>query len=587
MREAPAGARLLGSVSGLLAVMSLLAGGFVVVSTLLLICENHFAGPVRDFWHIVPLLERFDRGEGTFALLARLHGGHRLLVPRLLYLAEYEFFDGRNLFLVSVGVALQGVLAAVVARAVWAERRRSGAALTAFGLGLVAMLAFSATQLENFVRPWNVHWFLTNAAVAVCLAAGLRAGGVGDAVRSRSEASAWGWWLLASVAAWVASYSMATGLLSWPLLLLLGFLVRWRLRLLVAIGLEGALAIAFYLRGSRVLDAGSSLTSGGALVEWLLACLGSPLSWLSRDAGIALALAATLAAAALLLRLLARRSEASRGECLLVGLMLFSWGAAALIALGRTALWPESWEAARYQTIVLLFWLSLLLLALLALRGERPHQRVLRPLLMLGAAVWLAVAVLPGHFRQAGEIGSFVAKARAANLALLFGVSQRPDYVHVLTFSDRKLGFDSAAAYWGFLHERGLGVFSDPRRDLMGRVLDEAFSRADPDLCRGEVIRADPVPTRYGPALRLGGWAWDIAASRPPSYLLATDARRSIVGLGTPLRRKLGPLRWREDERPAWHGYARVRSGSFDVWALLESGEVCQIARARRSMKPR
>ncbi len=584
MREAPAGARLVSGVSGLLAVMSLLAGGFVVVSTLLFICENHFVGPVRDFWHIVPLLERFDRGEGTFALLARLHGGHRLLVPRLLYLAEYELFDGRNLFLVGVGVALQGVLAAVVARAVWAERRRSGAALTAFGLGLVAMLAFSATQLENFVRPWNVHWFLTNAAVAVCLAAGLR---VGDAVRGRSEAAAWGWWLLASAAAWVASYSMATGLLSWPRLLLLGFLVRWRLRLLVAIGLEGALAIALYLRGSRVLDAGSSLPSGGALVEWLLACLGSPLSWLSRDAGSALALAATLAAVALSLRLLARRSEASRGECLLVGLMLFSWGAAALIALGRTSFWPEGWEAARYQTIVLLFWLSLLLLTLLALRGERPHQRVLRPLLMLAAAIWLAVAVLPGHFRQAEEIGRFVAKARAANLALLFGVSQRPDYVHVLTFSDRKLGFDSAAAHWGFLHERGLGVFSDPRRDLMGRVLDEVFSSADPDLCRGEVIRADPVPTRYGPALRLGGWAWDIAASRPPSYLLVTDARRSIVGLGTPLRRKLGPLRWREGERPAWHGYARVRSGSFDVWALLESGEVCQIARARRSMKLR
>ena len=201
---------------------------------------------------------------------------------------------------------------------------------------------------------------------------------------------------------------------------------------------------------------------------------------------------------------------------------------------------------------------------------------------MLAAAIWLAAAVLPGHFRQAEAIGSFAAKVRAANLALLFGVSHRPDYVFVLTFSDRKLGLDSAAAHWGFLHERGLGVFSDPRRDLMGRVLDEAFSSADPDLCRGEVIRADRVPTRYGPALRLRGWAWDIAAGRPPSYLLATDARRSIVGLGTPLRRKLGPLRWREDERPAWHGYARVRSDSFDVWALLESGEVCQIARARR-----
>ena len=62
MREAPAGPRLLSSVTGLLAVASLIAGGFVVVSTLLFICEDHFVGPVRDFWYIVPLLERFDRG---------------------------------------------------------------------------------------------------------------------------------------------------------------------------------------------------------------------------------------------------------------------------------------------------------------------------------------------------------------------------------------------------------------------------------------------------------------------------------------------------------------------------------------------
>jgi hypothetical protein len=200
---------------------------------------------------------------------------------------------------------------------------------------------------------------------------------------------------------------------------------------------------------------------------------------------------------------------------------------------------------------------------------------------MLAAAIWLAVAVLPGHFRQAESIGSFVAKVRAANLALLFGVSHRPDYVHVLTFSDRKLGLDSAAAHWRFLHERGLGVFSDPRRDLMGRVLDESLASADPGPCRGEVVRADPVPTRRGPALRLRGWAWDVAASRPPSYLLVTNARRSIVGLGSPLRRRPGPPGWREDEKPEWLAYARVRGGSFEVWALLESGDVCRIARAK------
>jgi hypothetical protein len=580
MREGSAVARLLRGVPGLLAIASLIAGGFVVVSTLLLIGENHFAGPVRDFWHVVPVLKSFERGEGTWLALFHLHGGHRLFFPRLLYVAEYSFFDGRNVFLLCAGVALQVVLAAIVAHAVWSERRRSGPALTGYCLGLVLALAFSATQLENFVRPWNVHWFLANAAVVLSLAAGLRAG---DAIRGRSEAVAWGWWLLASAAGWLASYSMATGLLSWPLLLFLGFLSGWGPRFHLATGVQGALALAVYLRGSPLLDKGPSVESGGALFGWLLACLGSPLSWLSRDAGSALALVGTLALAAVSLRLAARRSSASRSERLLAGLALFAWGATALIALGRTSLWPESWEAARYQTIVLLFWLDLVLLALFALRGGRLHQRVLRPLLMLAVLIWLGAAVLPGHFRQAEAIGSFVAKVRSANLALLFGVSQRADYDHVLTFSDRELGLDSAAAHWRFLHERRLGVFGDPHREWLGRVLDEVLLVEGADRCRGEVVRVDRVPTRRGTALRLRGWARDVAARRAPSLLLATDGRGSVVGLGTPLRRTLGPCGWREEERPEWHGYARARSGSLDVWALLESGEFCRIARVRRA----
>lgn len=584
MPEPAAGPRLLRIVPGLLAVVSLITGGFVLASTLLFIRDDHFVGPVRDFWSFVPLLERFAHGECTLGPLVRPHGGHRLLVPRLLYLVEYATFDGRNVFLVGVGVALQLVLAAIVARAVWVERRRSGAALTGFSLGLVAALAFSASQLENFVRPWNVHWFVTNTAVALALAAGLR---MGDAVRSQNEAAAWSRWLLASAGAWAASYSMATGLLTWPLLLLLGVVLRWWPRLLWTLGLQGAFAIAVYLRGDSLLGLGFSPASPAAIVQWLLACLGSPLSWLSREAGSALGLGGTLAAVALSLRVVARRSAATRAECLLVGLLAFSWGATALIAVGRTARWPEGWKEPRYQTIVLLFWLSLVLLGLFALRGERPYQRALRASLMLATVGWLGALVLPAHLRQAESIGRFVAKVRAANLALLFGVSHRPDYLHVLNFQDRKLGLDSAETYWGFLSERGLGVFSDPHRNLMGRPLDEVFATADPARCRGEVIRADPVPTRSGPGLRLRGWAWDVAASQAPSQLLVTGARRSVVGLAAPLGRPSGRWRWTEDERPPWHGYAHARRGEFDVWALLESGEVCHVDGAQRSTQLR
>ncbi len=108
----PGGERAAGTVvrigSGLGAGICLVLGLSIVSSTLVSIFESHLLGPIRDFWKFMPVLEAIERGESLLPLLFEHHGhGHRLVVPRLFYLAEYSFFQGRNVFLLSASMVQQ------------------------------------------------------------------------------------------------------------------------------------------------------------------------------------------------------------------------------------------------------------------------------------------------------------------------------------------------------------------------------------------------------------------------------------------------------------------------------------------------
>ena len=39
-----------------------------------------------------------------------------------------------------------------------------------FALGLILALTLSATQYENFVRPWNIHWYLCTSGMVAAFA---------------------------------------------------------------------------------------------------------------------------------------------------------------------------------------------------------------------------------------------------------------------------------------------------------------------------------------------------------------------------------------------------------------------------------
>lgn len=507
----------------LLAAGAALAGGLVLASTLGFLGESRWPGPAVDFWHFMKLLNKRAAGAEWWALLVREHGGHRLLVPKLLYLVEYAVFDGRNVFLITSSVLLQGLMATLVTIGVWRERAVVGLPAVVFAGGFVVALLFSGAQAENFLRPWNLHWFLVVAAAAVSFAAlvrGARSAG-DDPVSAR-------WLGVSLLAGLVATWSMANGLLVWPILLGLAWLLHVPGRVLVALGVVAGAGTASFFVGYEPhanVAPGRLLAEPVAHLLWLVRALGTVVS---PENGTF----ATLGGAALLVcgglagrDLVRRRAGAGDVELLLAGLFLFGVGTLALAAAGRAA---STWDEPRYQTAVLVTWMALFVWGLQRAGGASPRWALAA---MTAGLVWLAVPAAWTHGRGLEAQRPFAERMSVANLAIVVGIDHRPSYQVTLPFADRLRDRDRVQRYAPGLRRRRQGMFADGEHRLLGTRVDLAGA----EQCRGQVREVTPLRNpESGRAVgtRIEGTLDPGTLLDPDRPLLVTDADGQIIGLG-------------------------------------------------------
>jgi hypothetical protein len=541
----------------------LLCGGFALASTLWVAHASYSPGTVGDLWYFVETIRRFMEGEGNLAELFLPFGGHRLFVPKLLYLADYLLFDGRNILPLSVSWLLQGSIAALLIVAVWRSRGELGASAARFLVGLTLALLFSSTQIENFVSAWHVHWFLANAAMCLsfgALAASPRAG-------TRAESTAGVLWFFASLlAAWVATISMANGLLCWPILLLLGGGMRLpRRRLAWIVVASFAALIAFFVDYLPTADGDSSLLVGAPLpmLTWFLLCVGAPLSWSHELAGGVLAGIGIAVASFFTVTSMVRRRGVGRNEWVLLGVMLFSLGSVAMITAGRAAPWPTTWAGPRYQTVVLLFWLSLGALALLRQRGSPAMQLAV----MAISLSLVAGAVLPAHSKEGREAVALTQRIHWANRAIVVGIRARRSYAVVLTPHLINAESDIVQRHRAFLQARGLAMFSTEEARRIGSRVAAGSAPCDGDLGPAHALGN---PTR---GYRAVGRLPDTETKGIRS-IFVTDGSRTIIGLGGKESQSIHRASF-----PVWAAYFMdSQDGRVDFWAELADGSICRLA---------
>jgi hypothetical protein len=304
--------------------------------------------PYHDQWDMVPLIAKMRAGTLSASDLLERHYEHRIAVSRVLHLglAAATGWDLRAEIALNLLLSLASLpaLLGLVRRLV----RAIGIGAT-FRFELVAsLLLFSLVQWENYVWGFETGWFITTAAVLSVLVLLLRV--------DEGSTPRWLGFAGAFVAAAIATFSLAPGLILWLVAAIL-MALRPGLRRLLAIWLPAAGLVWWgYFAGSETSFAitPSLAAPFGRRVAYALVCLGRPLV---PDTGQLPMIGSAIVGATLLVLFAAlaaycwRRYPAARGP-LAAWISLGSYGilTACAMAVGRAGYGLEQALASRYTT---------------------------------------------------------------------------------------------------------------------------------------------------------------------------------------------------------------------------------------------
>jgi len=465
--------------------------------------------PYGDYWDFLGHLSRYLAGEMQPSELWDQHNEHRILFPRLVFLADAQWFGLTSVFTIAVTCLLQVLHAVLVVVLVLRVVPDRGAARVVVA-ATVAACMLHGSQLINLAWSFQVQFVMVYLAITVALHE-----------LSRHDRGALH--IVAAIAAGcIATGSMANGVLVWPLLWSLAVQRRVPLRWILILVAAGAAMLFAYLHGYENPSRHSPLLQGVthplATLQYLCAFLGNPL-WPERAVPAVTAGAITLALATwTAVRLLLRWSRLTPAEAVLLHVIFLVVGTGVMIAAGRINFPLDAMLNSRYCTPALLLWSVLLATALPQVLRSGPWRTAGLTAFALG------LALLAPRYRHWLE--PMPASQADATSCLMAGIMDEDCLaqlcaaapVHVRQFSD-------------VLRAHRLSVYGSGLQYLMGTDLLDHFVLGPADLAHASLWKPQPVRGCPG-ASKLEGWAYHTQTGLPADLLLAVDERWHIVGMG-------------------------------------------------------
>ncbi|GAA0713694.1 hypothetical protein [Dokdonella soli] len=489
----------------------------------------------------------------------QLENGHRPILPALVRLAEIRWFDADQILQIVAGCS--AALLALIAIVVTIAREKTIPATTRAGACLLAVIALfwlgNARMLmhgNELVHTYFVVLFTALAVLAV------------HAARLRSPVF---WMGLAGLCCFAATFSFGTGMASFGAVLLLGVILRLRLRdLAIPVGLL-VVALTIYLlglpgndgvRGTLLLDPIGNLA---VLTRWLSApwmrtwlghtdpsiepwlqssllssTLGQPLvisaRWLASPFGEGGAMLESvviggIGVCALLVASVhawRRGKSLSATRVLAFGLSAFGIGVAVIVCFARLHAFgtsPSQVFADRYLPWSCLFWLGLALYAI-AGRGPRPVWRTAG---VACAVVLTALAALPSHRALAGWSAAVSRHIQQSAVAAQLGIwdAARLDYEPAATNDDIRTSLD-------LLKQRHLSMFAEPAFNLVEHGWHAPAQMPAP-LARAyaHVMREFDDPQGHRRVADFEGWMPRVRGVPSEPVLVVVDAQGAMRGL--------------------------------------------------------
>ncbi len=528
--------------------------------------------PYGDMWDLVREYVT-THGHPPVGWLIAQHNEHRILILKLLFLADVDLFHGREwLFFGSMFVA-QFALLGGLAWLLWHWGGFRGSLWRA-SIGLAAFCLFCPSQWENFCWDFQVSFFLPGCFALLVFLLVLRCRRPCLPLTEQ-----WSYVILGVAVAFIATFSNANGMLIWPLAIGMVALLRLPFKIVGAYAFFGICASALYFHHyhtpSQTARPFQSLQHPLAVAEYMAKYFGSSFPWKNVSYSVPVGWEALALAVALIAWAIARGVIREPLPLVLEGLMLFCLMTAFVTALGRLSFGTGQAVASRYQTWALLFWFSLATLLLLAL--VRAGARVSITCFMTGLVAVMIIAAAnfysPLHFVKYRRT-----KMSIAAVALMTRV---PDYKVISgIFPLPQRAFEDSA----YLRDRGLFIFSTGLYRELDRPLSDVHHLLPKGSCEGyvDIIHLAPEERPGWVGLKIAGWAVS-TQSRWPAKRIVAAADGKIVGfgvVGSQRRDVVVALHAPGALLSGWTGFARVPAGtaSLQILAQMRGRGVCEVA---------
>ncbi|MGE3332597.1 MAG: hypothetical protein AB7I36_03065 [Rhodospirillaceae bacterium] len=474
--------------------------------------------PTHDMWEGALLSYFRALQNGFFHETFTFWNEHRIVLSKLLFWLDFQYFGARFVFLTAANVMLLlsiWVALCALARVLIAERK----AWIAVCAGLSA-LSLSWLQRENVDSPFQSQFLLAYLLPLLAFFAMARA--IQEFARIR--------WFLAALLLGAASLgTMANGLLAFPLLFVMQLVhgiatARQSWGRLTGIAACGVLLTALWFQSYS--GTASAPPGGEAFATFAATFIAFPFADLTGSiAGGVVGAVVYLAGLAFGLRgLWTSRVQFDPYVSALMALIAFVFATALLTAYGRAGELDNAALVSRYATPSLVAWAALALLLAVTLQGRARADR-----LFARAGIVAALILLPVQLtRPLGDDGpALVHGSLRAALAFELDI---PDpaatawVFHVNSSEQYEVLRDIAAQ----LAAAGRSIFADPMwAEAVGRLGADATSGYRACEHAVEDVSFIPGDHRYR---AVHGWAVDLQTLRQPRFIYFA-AEGKIVGL--------------------------------------------------------
>lgn len=510
------------------------------------------AVPLVDQWmFLMPLAQK---GSYSLSDLWAQHNEHRLVIPKLFYLADFYWFRGRNVFLFVSILVVQALHALLLMRISDVSRTLQPALFA-----LLFAFLFSPVQMHNFVWAFQICFVLGAFFASACA---WSFGVFYSRYQSKMpSASVVRIFVLTLALAICATLSLANGLVLWPIFAVILVVLRVNWRYTVTLLSVAALVFTAYFWQWFTPDGHShpldSLQHPVDMVHYVLCYLGG--SWaifgmlptvLLGDVGLALGVF-------VLARVWTARDSLRMLDIFVAVTILGSIGTASETALGRLNFGLQQATSSRYQTVALVYWAALAIWVVSKIpRAQRPA-----PLRCWAAACFVLVVLLP-FARIANIMGIYAGWPAAfddAAATMMSGVDD-DDALTVVWPKD-----ESIQSVIDLLRSRHKSVFATPLVRKLGSRFSDSFRVNNRKPCRGKIRIARLLEEPGMKALELTGLAQAGPAIR---NLVFVNDKGEISGFGF-------------NRGGAWLGYSRLTGDmkNVRVYGLLTDGSgACSIA---------